>query len=86
MLNLWDFIHDANLQDLDFLKNMISWNNKRGGKANEQQRNDIGLATNSWCRVFSQVVHHLDATGLNNCDLLLVHDNLAYFGKKIVCF
>lgn len=62
---------------------MITWNNKRRGKTNIQQRSDKGLAIDSWCRAFLQaVVHHLDAMSLDHKFLLLIYENLAHFGRK----
>ncbi|PON56306.1 Endonuclease/exonuclease/phosphatase [Trema orientale] len=65
-------LEDCGLSDLGFEGELMTWNNGRGGRANVQERLDIGVATSEWRSLFpGYKLSHLDFWGSDHRAILL---------------
>lgn len=69
---LQKIIDDFGFIDLGFVGHAFTWNNRRGGHANIQERIGRGFAIDSWKILCSQaVIIHLLSLKYDHCPLLL---------------
>lgn len=69
------FLDDAALIDLGYEGPRFTWNNRRSGKANIQERLDRGFANDAWKLLFNHAsITHLTAFNSNHRPILLQTD------------
>lgn len=72
MKSFRDFVEDCNLIDIGFVGYEFTWNNKRDGRANIQERLDRALVNTEWQgRFLNTKLNHLEQIGSDHCPLLL---------------
>lgn len=70
--NLFYELNNFGLIDLGFHGQPFTWNNKRSGLANVQQRIDRGVANSQWCVLFPRSsIFHLPAISSDHTPLIL---------------
>lgn len=70
--NLKQISDDLGLTDLGFIRKRFTWNNRRSGICNIQERIDRGLANDSWRILFPHAnITHLVTIKSDHCPLLL---------------
>ncbi|KAK4833356.1 hypothetical protein QYF36_003358 [Acer negundo] len=82
MVNFILVINDCNLIDLSFSRPKLTWNNKRDGVNNIQERLDRFLANKDWMNLFLYAgVKHL---GYNNSDHMSILLNLRALDRGVM--
>lgn len=68
-----DFYQNMGVLDLGFSSPMMTWNNRRDGTLNIQERIDRGLASASWLNTYPRAsIQHLSDQGSDHRPLLLL--------------